>query len=159
MHLALLCVTFSLDVVVELLWWVGSPDCPRIGHWSGYDFLLAPCYSSSEESEHIELMVNTRERRANAGSKMAELMDDTEQEDEFYKNTYGGTFFEVFSHLPCLPFSHLPHTFTYGYLLILTSDVVLFYRGYMGTSRLDTYKGHLMLSLTWSVNAERSSGI
>uniref|UniRef100_A0A0M3INB9 Vacuolar protein sorting-associated protein 72 homolog n=3 Tax=Ascaris TaxID=6251 RepID=A0A0M3INB9_ASCLU len=50
--------------------------------------------SSSEESEHIELMVNTRERRANAGSKMAELMDDTEQEDEFYKNTYGGTFFE-----------------------------------------------------------------
>uniref|UniRef100_A0A0M3JR46 Vacuolar protein sorting-associated protein 72 homolog n=1 Tax=Anisakis simplex TaxID=6269 RepID=A0A0M3JR46_ANISI len=49
---------------------------------------------SSDESTEIELMVKTRERRSNAGNKMAQLMDDTEQEDEFYKNTYGGNFLE-----------------------------------------------------------------
>lgn len=30
-----------------------------------------------------------RERRANAGSKMAKLLNE-EEEDEFYKTTYGG---------------------------------------------------------------------
>uniref|UniRef100_A0A0N5AW06 Vacuolar protein sorting-associated protein 72 homolog n=1 Tax=Syphacia muris TaxID=451379 RepID=A0A0N5AW06_9BILA len=36
----------------------------------------------------------TRERRANAGNRMASLLNDTEEEDEFYKNTYGGGFLE-----------------------------------------------------------------
>ena len=31
-----------------------------------------------------------RERRANAGSKMAKLLDEEEEEDEFYKTAYGG---------------------------------------------------------------------
>ncbi|XP_034945101.1 vacuolar protein sorting-associated protein 72 homolog [Chelonus insularis] len=34
-------------------------------------------------------MASTRERRANAGSKMARLLNE-EEEDEFYKTTYGG---------------------------------------------------------------------
>ena len=34
-------------------------------------------------------MAATREKRSNAGSKMARLLDD-EDEDEFYKTTYGG---------------------------------------------------------------------
>ena len=31
----------------------------------------------------------TRSRRANAGSKIAKLLNE-EEEDDFYKNTYGG---------------------------------------------------------------------
>jgi len=34
-------------------------------------------------------MAATRERRANAGNKMARLLED-EEEDEFYTTTYGG---------------------------------------------------------------------
>ena len=34
-------------------------------------------------------LANSRERRSNAGNKMAKLMD-AEEEDDFYKNTYGG---------------------------------------------------------------------
>ena len=39
-------------------------------------------------------MAATREKRNNAGSKMARLLE-AEDEDEFYKTTYGG-FDEVF---------------------------------------------------------------
>uniref|UniRef100_A0A915PRH5 Vacuolar protein sorting-associated protein 72 homolog n=1 Tax=Setaria digitata TaxID=48799 RepID=A0A915PRH5_9BILA len=48
--------------------------------------------SSSEGS--VELMVTTREKRPNAGSRMAQLLESAEQEDEFYKNTYDGRFLE-----------------------------------------------------------------
>lgn len=34
-------------------------------------------------------MAATRERRSNAGNKMARLLNE-EEEDEFYKTTYGG---------------------------------------------------------------------
>lgn len=34
-------------------------------------------------------MAATRERRSNAGNKLARLLDD-EEEDDFYKTTYGG---------------------------------------------------------------------
>lgn len=34
-------------------------------------------------------MAATRERRANAGNKMARLLNE-EEEDDFYKTTYGG---------------------------------------------------------------------
>lgn len=34
-------------------------------------------------------MASTRERRANAGNKMAKLLNE-EEEDDFYKTTYGG---------------------------------------------------------------------
>ena len=34
-------------------------------------------------------MAASRERRVNAGSKMAKLIED-EEEDEFYTTTYGG---------------------------------------------------------------------
>lgn len=34
-------------------------------------------------------MAATRERRGNAGSKMAKLLDE-EEEDDFYKTSYGG---------------------------------------------------------------------
>lgn len=34
-------------------------------------------------------MALTRERRTNAGSKMAKLLNE-EEEDDFYKTTYGG---------------------------------------------------------------------
>lgn len=34
-------------------------------------------------------MAATREKRSNAGAKMARLLDD-EEEDDFYKTTYGG---------------------------------------------------------------------
>lgn len=34
-------------------------------------------------------MAGTRERRVNAGAKMSKLLEE-EEEDEFYKNTYGG---------------------------------------------------------------------
>lgn len=39
-------------------------------------------------------LVTQRERRKNAGSKMAKLLDE-EEEDDFYKTAYGG-FNEVF---------------------------------------------------------------
>lgn len=34
-------------------------------------------------------MASNRERRANAGNKMAKLLNE-EEEDDFYKTTYGG---------------------------------------------------------------------
>lgn len=34
-------------------------------------------------------MASTRERRANAGNKMSKLLNE-EEEDDFYKTTYGG---------------------------------------------------------------------
>lgn len=46
--------------------------------------------SESDESEKdIETLAATRSRRGNAGSKMSKLLND-EEEDEFYKTTYGG---------------------------------------------------------------------
>uniref|UniRef100_A0A158Q7D5 Vacuolar protein sorting-associated protein 72 homolog n=1 Tax=Elaeophora elaphi TaxID=1147741 RepID=A0A158Q7D5_9BILA len=50
--------------------------------------------TSSVVEEHVELMVTNREKRSTAGNKMAQLMESAEQEDEFYKNTYGGRFLE-----------------------------------------------------------------
>lgn len=50
--------------------------------------------SSSEESIKVESLVQGRERRANAGNKMALLMESAEQDDEFYSSTYGGGFLE-----------------------------------------------------------------
>ena len=41
----------------------------------------------------MESLVKNRERRANAGSRMGELLD-KEDVDDFYKSKYGG-FFEV----------------------------------------------------------------
>lgn len=35
-------------------------------------------------------MAATRERRSNAGSKLARLLDEEEDVDDFYKTTYGG---------------------------------------------------------------------
>jgi vacuolar protein sorting-associated protein 72 len=35
-------------------------------------------------------MVKERERRKNAGSKMAKLLNNEEEEDDFYKTAYGG---------------------------------------------------------------------
>jgi vacuolar protein sorting-associated protein 72 len=35
-------------------------------------------------------LATTRERRKNAGSKIAKLLNEEEQEDEFYKTAYGG---------------------------------------------------------------------
>lgn len=43
-----------------------------------------------------------REKRSNAGSKMSSLLE-AEEEDEFYKTTYGG-FNEVCFCLDCLSF-------------------------------------------------------
>lgn len=49
-------------------------------------------------------MVTTREKRSNAGNKMAQLLESAEQEDEFYKNTYDGRFLEVVSFLFSMKF-------------------------------------------------------
>lgn len=35
-------------------------------------------------------MAATRERRSNAGNKLARLLDEEEDVDDFYKTTYGG---------------------------------------------------------------------
>lgn len=35
-------------------------------------------------------MAATRERRANAGAKIAHLLNEEEEVDDFYKDTYGG---------------------------------------------------------------------
>ncbi|KAE9419670.1 hypothetical protein Angca_004993 [Angiostrongylus cantonensis] len=50
--------------------------------------------SSSEEEIKIELMVNARARRSNAGNKMSALIQSSNQEDDFYKSAYGGGFNE-----------------------------------------------------------------
>ncbi|VDM11703.1 unnamed protein product [Wuchereria bancrofti] len=50
--------------------------------------------ASSSGEESVELMVTSREKRANAGNKMAQLLESAELEDEFYRNTYGGRFLE-----------------------------------------------------------------
>jgi len=42
-------------------------------------------------------LAKNREKRLNAGSKMSQLLD-AEEEDDFYKTTYGG-FDDVFYHL------------------------------------------------------------
>lgn len=39
--------------------------------------------------ELFQAMAATRERRSNAGNKLARLLDE-EEEDDFYKTTYGG---------------------------------------------------------------------
>jgi vacuolar protein sorting-associated protein 72 len=41
-------------------------------------------------------LAKTREKRLNAGSKMSQLLD-AEEEDDFYKTTYGG-FDDVFNY-------------------------------------------------------------
>ena len=38
----------------------------------------------------IEYMVANRARRGNAGAKMSQLIEETLQEDDFYKSAYGG---------------------------------------------------------------------
>lgn len=60
--------------------------------------------TSSSGEENVELMVTTREKRSNAGNKMAQLLESAEQEDEFYKNTYDGRFLEVVSFLFSMKF-------------------------------------------------------
>ena len=40
----------------------------------------------------MDALSKSRERRANAGNRMAEMLD--KEEEDFYKSTYGG-FFEV----------------------------------------------------------------
>ncbi|EFO26993.1 hypothetical protein LOAG_01489 [Loa loa] len=50
--------------------------------------------TSSSGEENVELMVTSREKRPNAGNKMAQLLESAEQEDEFYRNTYDGRFLE-----------------------------------------------------------------
>ncbi|CAG9531021.1 unnamed protein product [Cercopithifilaria johnstoni] len=50
--------------------------------------------TSSSGEENVELMVTTREKRSNAGNKMAQLLESAEQDDDFYKNTYDGRFLE-----------------------------------------------------------------
>ncbi|VDD94666.1 unnamed protein product [Enterobius vermicularis] len=49
-------------------------------------------YTSREQSPVVHISIS-RERRSNAGNRMASLLNDME-EDEFYKNTYGGGFLE-----------------------------------------------------------------
>lgn len=51
--------------------------------------------SSDDDSEgpEIEMLAKSRERRGNAGAKMAQLLE-KEDPDEFYQSTYGG-FFDV----------------------------------------------------------------
>ncbi|VDN07995.1 unnamed protein product [Thelazia callipaeda] len=50
--------------------------------------------SSSSSEENIEFMVINREKRANAGSKMAQLLESVVHEDAFYTSTYDGGFLE-----------------------------------------------------------------
>ncbi|KAJ1347348.1 hypothetical protein KIN20_002384 [Parelaphostrongylus tenuis] len=50
--------------------------------------------SNSEEETKIELMVNARAKRSNAGNKMSLLIQSTNQEDDFYKSVYDGGFNE-----------------------------------------------------------------
>ena len=45
--------------------------------------------SSSSEEDQIESMALSREKRVNAGNRMARLLE-AEDEDDFYKTTYGG---------------------------------------------------------------------
>lgn len=46
----------------------------------------------SDDAE-VEMLATSRERRGNAGAKMAQLLE-KEDPDEFYQSTYGG-FFDV----------------------------------------------------------------
>ncbi|CAJ0930187.1 unnamed protein product, partial [Mesorhabditis belari] len=48
--------------------------------------------SDESDSPPVELMVTSRERRANAGNKMAKLLHSTVQEDDFYSGAYEGGF-------------------------------------------------------------------
>ena len=57
--------------------------------------------SESEDEEPVEFLASTRSRRGNAGAKMAKLLNE-EEEDDFYKTTYGG-FIEV-----CLIYNRQP---------------------------------------------------
>ena len=45
--------------------------------------------SSSSEEDPMESMAQSREKRVNAGNRMARLLE-AEDEDDFYKTTYGG---------------------------------------------------------------------
>ncbi len=45
---------------------------------------------SDAEEEIPELLVTSREKRWNAGRKMAQLLDGEESIDEFYQSAYGG---------------------------------------------------------------------
>ena len=58
-------------------------------HFLLVNLLLFLQKMSDSESEVEETLATSRERRANAGSKMARLLDE-EEEDDFYKTTYGG---------------------------------------------------------------------
>lgn len=49
---------------------------------------------SGSDDQIPEMLATTRERRANAGNRMARLLENFEDNDDFYKSTYGG-FFEV----------------------------------------------------------------
>ncbi len=74
--------------------------------------MLCRSEASSSGEESVELMVTTREKRANAGNKMAQLLESAELEDEFYRNTYGGRFLEVVLFLLSLTISQVGLDFT-----------------------------------------------
>jgi len=42
------------------------------------------------EQANVSSMASTRERRTNAGNRLSRLLEDEEQDDDFYKSTYGG---------------------------------------------------------------------
>lgn len=51
-------------------------------------------HSDTSDDQNPEMLATSRERRANAGNRMARLLENFEDNDDFYKSTYGG-FFEV----------------------------------------------------------------
>lgn len=53
----------------------------------------SPGCDSHQQSPVIHISTN-RGRRPNAGNRMASLLNDAEEDDEFYKSTYGGGFLE-----------------------------------------------------------------
>ena len=54
-------------------------------------------YNFSQENLKTQnTMAATRERRCNAGNRIAKLLDEEEEEDEFYKTSYG-VFIRLFS--------------------------------------------------------------
>ena len=43
-----------------------------------------------EDEEPVQTIASTRPKRANAGAKMAQLMNSSNEKDEFYSKAYGG---------------------------------------------------------------------
>lgn len=87
-----ICVTFQLWSLCIVLHYIGRPVSHN-NKLSDTKIIVETNFNSNSWNSTTQItskMAANRERRGNAGNKMARLMNEEEEEDDFYKTSYGG---------------------------------------------------------------------